>query len=127
LPSGKTEKGDWVTSGVGAADPELGGEAAVETAISFPIPLSSAPTEVHIIDPTAQVPTGCAGSVASPEAEPGNLCIFVFKTTAGFLTTATGATGEFGKADATGALLYDAIGKAGEEVFAKGTWAVTAK
>jgi Collagen triple helix repeat (20 copies) len=125
LPQDKTEKGDWVLSGVGLPDPAFEGEFGVETTISFPIPLANAPV-VHFIQPNEAIPSGCAGSVTNPEAEPGNLCIFAFDSNAGVLLSASAGTGEFGKADLTGSLLYD-IAVQAEEMFAKGTWAVTAE
>jgi hypothetical protein len=127
LPSEKTEKGDWVISGMPSSDPELGG-AAGETAFSFPIPLASAPTEVDYIELGQTPPAGCAGSITNPEAKPGHLCIFILKeTNVQLVIAASAATGEFSKADATGSLLYGVPMNAGEAVFAKGTWAVSAE
>jgi hypothetical protein len=44
-------------------------------AISFAYPLAAAPA-VHVIAPAAAPPAGCSGTVASPGAASGNLCIF---------------------------------------------------
>ncbi len=127
LPSEKSEKGDWVVSGLAGPDPELAPFSAVEGAISFPIPLGGAPTVEQIL-PGQGLPPGCAGNVANPEAKPGHLCIFIFSdTNLQTLASASAGTGEFNKADATGALLYGIPINAGEDVFAKGTWAVNAE
>jgi hypothetical protein len=130
LPSEKAEKGDWAVSGLSVSDPELTPFGGAETAISFPIPLASAPTEVDVIGEGQTPPSGCSGTVANPEAKPGHLCIFIFKKSSsatGGIIPGSAATGEFAKADATGSLLYAVTAKAGEEVFAKGTWAVSAE
>ena len=70
LPSGKTMRGTY------AAQTDSGGQ--YRTAVSFLLSLPSAPTagHIHFITEGEGVPSGCSGSVASPGAAPGNLCIF---------------------------------------------------
>ena len=70
LPSGKTMRGTY------AAQTNSGGQ--YRTAVSFLLSLPSAPTagHIHFIKQGEGVPTGCSGTVASPGAAPGNLCIF---------------------------------------------------
>jgi len=80
LPSKKTETGVWGT--VGVAGKFLGAVQAVVAPISFTIPLSAglAASKVHIIARGQQgAGSGCpmGSSAAKPEAEPGNLCVFV--------------------------------------------------
>ena len=45
------------------------------TEIDFGVSLSAPPT-VHVIAPGSPPPAGCGGSLAAPDADPGNLCIF---------------------------------------------------
>jgi hypothetical protein len=130
LPSGSTETGLWALSPVEA------GLANVAVA-SFSIPLAAPLTgsHVHLINaageelhfggsPTAQ--TACPGSLAKPEAESGDLCVYVAALnnleagSEGINDLATGANG----AGTTGATMIAVRITAGE-VSASGTWAVT--
>jgi hypothetical protein len=74
LPSGKTEKGTW---SFGVAK---GGLTLVP--VSFTIPLAKAlgATEVHYVRVGEKASTECPGTVANPEAEPNNLCVYEFFT-----------------------------------------------
>jgi hypothetical protein len=77
LPKGKTLTGEWALSTYGA------GPAIHRTAVSFALPLSEAPA-VHYINPNTmeytvsgeQKSTVCLGSVETPEAAAGNLCVY---------------------------------------------------
>ena len=71
LPGGKTETGSWTVSVSGEGTARM-------AAISFPIRLAKAlgPKEVHFIGNAATKHTACPGTVAEPEAEPGNLCVY---------------------------------------------------
>ncbi len=136
LPSGKTETGVWMLrTGAG-----LRGEFAQ---ISFSIPLAEPLTwgegkagepedQVHYINPSGkEVPAintqvashpACPGTVAKPEATPGNLCIYASEAPtegeSGWNETITSpADGHPGAATA-GALVV---------AEGRGTWAVTAK
>jgi hypothetical protein len=128
LPSGKTETGEWVVRTTASK----GGEIRM-LAISFPIPLPSAPKSA-IIGTSGTPPEGCSGTVEKPEAEPGHLCIFEGETLAhteqhlnsigdldfkgGFGTGTTGIELALGTPEPK---------TAGEEVASEGTWAVTAE
>jgi hypothetical protein len=77
LPPGKTETGAWSV----LSD----SEKHVAFSISFPIPLSEpiAGADVHFVTVRDQkgeegqtIPSGCGGTSAEPEADPGNLCVF---------------------------------------------------
>lgn len=70
LPSGKSLKGEW---SVDAQHTEA--TRVVRSSVSYALPLSKAPI-THYIAHNATLPTGCKGSVESPEADPGNLCVF---------------------------------------------------
>jgi len=121
LPKGATEKGIWAADG-----PPSGGSFfnATQASISFNIPLKTAPT-LHIIHLNEQPPAGCKGTPLEPEAEPGNLCIFVSNSKSvlamGALSPQTGAFGEAGTAGADLVVLPETP----ENAFAYGTWAVT--
>jgi hypothetical protein len=127
LPSGATETG--VLAAAGAPTPVRGAEEGIATTISFPIPLSE-PLEasgIHFIKAGESPPEGCSGSLLEPQAEPGNLCVFEFRSNnvgqyvplgvkAGIMLAVvanetTPGSGEFNKED--------------EET--EGTWAVTEK
>jgi hypothetical protein len=136
LPSGKTETGVWTLSDVAASKGE-------RTQISFPIPIAEPLTwseegagepenEVHYINPSGKEVTtintevashpDCPGTVAKPEATPGNLCIYASIAhtegeSAWNETIASPADGKPGAAT-TGALLL---------AEGSGTWAVTAE
>ncbi len=123
LPSGKSEEGDWSYFDSNA----IAGEKT--TAISFGIPLKTAPTAHFIPEgtPAASDPTGCKGTVAKPEADAGNLCVFaqhaIGNTTAVvFWDPQSGNIG--GEAAGTaGTLVYFTAGAG--TVILTGTWAVT--
>jgi hypothetical protein len=70
LPEGATETGAWSFE---ASSPII-----EQVPISFPIPLADPldAAHVHLIAPGEPTPEGCGGTPATPEAEPGNLCVF---------------------------------------------------
>ena len=90
LPTGKSERGVLAASGM--PGPVLGIGKGVDAPISFDIPLEKAPL-AHVvtiaeqkeeeIEPEPGVkeklkdPAGCSGTAAAPEAEAGNLCVFL--------------------------------------------------
>jgi hypothetical protein len=129
LPSGKSLVGDWAVETLqeyGAADISFG----------FPLAQALSPSDVHFINEGATPPSGCSGSVLSPGAAPGNLCVFVggaeafdFATSCVFEPSANdscfpGGVGlEFGK---TGAVVFAHSENPGELMGAYGTWVVTA-
>jgi hypothetical protein len=85
LPSGKTLKGAWALIGTAAAGNQHFGDA-----VSFGIPLATAPVAVHYLRESGLEPVynetaskeeevtqpACPGSAAEPEAEAGNLCVY---------------------------------------------------
>jgi len=92
VPSGKTLKGFWGTTGTKTAE---GGELYLE-AVSYPFPLASAPQVVLVFpggeaavvaEPGNPLPSflmseeeveaACPGSAAEPGAAVGNACVFV--------------------------------------------------
>lgn len=109
LPSEQSEYGTWGTA-FGPKEGEFAGAAGqAVVAISFDIPLAVAPgvagcneqpqptsCQVHLIassgkelisnaefeveEVTQRSPAPCPGSAATPEAEPGNLCVYIDKT-----------------------------------------------
>ncbi|MET0557992.1 MAG: hypothetical protein ABW065_04900 [Solirubrobacterales bacterium] len=126
LPPEETETGTWWFQGNGGSV-----QAAV---ISFPIQLS--PTDAASIktahlssEPPAQFTPECPGSVNSPEAEPGALCIY-FNSESNFTTPtgiySPGFTQEIGVTGlgTSGVLLY--MESAATSAVAGGSFAVTA-
>jgi hypothetical protein len=125
LPSEKSEKGTWGVSGYSAkvGQPEL-------ASISFAIPLKKAlgASNVIYVKPGEPAPSGCKGTVAEPEAEPGNLCVFsqggqAVNMASGTIHDTTFAIG----ASTTGAFVIVSTSAAEEPTVGVGTWAVTAE
>ncbi len=146
LPSGRSEKGSWsafgepaLVKGVGVPFP------ALMTALSFSIPMSSAP-KVAVVSLGANgggAGSGCptTSSATNPEAEPGFLCIFVTAlananepvvSNSVFSPEANPLNSGKGQAGKTGALLL-VVKEVEEGAFKEGplsiygTWAVTAE
>jgi hypothetical protein len=123
LPSGETETGVWATSG-----PE-GGSGAVTIAIaSFGIPLTEPEAVIPNVigeeegegEPHQNLPAGCKGKPSKPEANPGNLCVFV--------TSALNVTLIIQQAKVSTAGAFAAVEHSVNDDFeARGSWAVTAK
>ncbi len=138
LPSGKTETGVWTANSGG---PEEKG------AISFTIPLAKAlvwseentgepKNQVHFIDKEGKEvvnsldlvehSTACPGTVSSPAAEPGNLCVYGGREEGGLASSNESMFDPNGNrqgAGTSGAIL--ALLARGRE--ASGSWAVTAE
>jgi hypothetical protein len=70
LPSGRTMRGAFNIGSTAAATGHLG-----KGSVSFGLMLPSMPT-VHFIREGTTAPAECPGSVASPQASPGHLCIY---------------------------------------------------
>jgi hypothetical protein len=143
LPKGKTEQGVWATSGNGGTG---------SGAISFVIPLASAPATSYVnangkelTGTGEQTPAVCTGSAANPTAPEGVLCVYAHPGREGNISTET-ATNEFfhggwkwGVSVDNGATTSpDTATPFGAEVFVlsekletpfnvEGTWAVTAE
>ena len=114
LPSGRTEVGVF-----SAREFASGAGKATSTPISFPIPLSAAPTDVVFApDPS------CTGSVSAPTASPGTLCIYPGQTV-NASEFATDDQGTNGGVSPQGAGLQVVAVNAGDTI-AQGSWAVTA-
>jgi hypothetical protein len=138
LPEGASEKGAWAVDGMPGPDAPFAG--VVMTSISFGVPLKAAPAE-HVIQPGEEGKGGgcpVGSSVAKPEAEPGNVCIFisnselaklenVLSPSAGTYVIAplSPSTGNGEAADAAGAVLVVAAENGAKAVRAAGSWAVS--
>jgi hypothetical protein len=117
LPSGKTIRGVYAAR-------TSGGEPGVST-ISFGATLASEAT-VNYIEAGASVPSACAGgTVALPQAAPGNLCIFESGHIGARPFVSNVADESDPKSGVSGVgLIVIATGES--ESAAQGTWAVTA-
>jgi hypothetical protein len=113
LPSGETLTGLWVLNEKGIEEPQI--------AISFPLRVEPAPNaEEHYIMNNAST-TDCPGTVANPQATPGNLCVYQAQLNEGFFS-------QFGAENPEkpfGQLLQ--FGGIEGTARARGTWAVTAE
>jgi hypothetical protein len=130
LPSGETEKGSWSAFGPTAKVPVLGVQG-LATTVSFNIPLAVAPTPHIVTFGEGETPV-CPGGVEEPEAEPGNLCLFIreeknvlaeliFPPENGVDFTKEGQAGK------VGALIFAGLTGSEDELNINGTWAVTAE
>jgi len=119
LPSGRTVRGRWDATKTGVSEP---GQAAFD-AISFGARLAAAPARTIVLNPPG--PAQCPGTVADPDATPGNLCIYVGdRVNTGTIETVldgvtTGATSRQGTS------VY-AVSTSTGSFGARGSWAVTA-
>lgn len=126
LPQGATETGTWSAIGMPV---KYNGAETVAAAISFAVPLSAPltpETAVHVIAEGEADPSGCNGTVASPQAESKNLCIFE-NAAINVLDVLVFAPegGGIGTVGTTGTDLLVHPETAGERVGVIGTWAVT--
>jgi hypothetical protein len=140
LPSEQSERGVWSVVFSATAAGQF-----ISDPISYNIPLAAAPQakalnnfigpeegEGEANEKKTAIPSHCKGTVAKPEAVPGNLCVFTSKAVnataaealgALFLDPQSGAGEAAGPAGAV--LVFEA--KAEGLVLADGTWAVTAE
>ncbi len=131
LPSGNTETGTWSYGPLAAGVPKI----RVPISFPIPVPLHENPTteefETDVIfislatPPTPAEAAACPGSPQSPEAEPGNLCVYEsggFGNSFQSELNPQGGTG--GGAGEVGVVLQFGNPEAGG--FAIGDWAVTA-
>jgi hypothetical protein len=138
LPEGKTETGGW------SVENATGKGLVVVTPISFPIPLELGLDSSHVVflEAGEGETTECPGSVGSPEAAAGYLCVYSQILTSGFtpggfsgegavhkLSNGEGGIITLAGADQAGALLmFQPVEEEGEfsNGIGFGTWAVTA-
>jgi hypothetical protein len=120
LPSEKTVRGAYSAFATGD------GSDLVTDAISFGFALSSAPT-AHFIEAGGSPNPNCPGTAATPEADPGHLCIYEGESlNAGtfFDDPLTGATG--GAVRPFGAEVAVRRSDGDGDFGSRGSWAVTA-
>jgi len=132
LPSGQTEQGEWAVSGVDVN----GGFQQFLSAVTFPFPLSAAPTGIYIgpgegegeENESSEITNGeCSGTFESPAAKAGNLCVFGKSQANVDVAVVTAASSElptrYGFAVET--LTFGPV-PVGAEILAAGSWAVKA-
>jgi Collagen triple helix repeat (20 copies) len=129
LPKGATETGAWSFAG--------GPEGSVITSISFTLPLAKAlgAAKVHYVEATGNGTT-CQGSLASPAAEAGNLCVYqgyiagvtnehpIVPNYQGYLLEILRKEAVLEGAGVSGAILVF-VKQETERPIVEGTWAVT--
>jgi hypothetical protein len=147
LPSGRSLVGQW-GSIVNNADVNFFGESVGlgSDAVTFPIPLASAPTPHYINEEGKEVKedgsevtsTACTGSAAAPTATSGNLCVYAslelglttfgpFTRKATVCAWGTESACNFGTSTPYGFGVQFIVEKEAEGVaIDKGTWAVKA-
>jgi|ERR1700722_13775699 len=138
LPPGKTEKGNWAAAGAPAPFGFFG--QGLLAPISFVIPLAVAPQPIVIgieegegeTKEAEAIKNGeCTGTVATPGAGGGKLCVFVqannlTSNLALALIYDTGS-GSGGAANTAGATVFAKAEDVTKPLSAAGTWAVTAE
>ena len=120
-PPNTTQRGVWSASAPGAP-------AFVAEAVSFPVPLASAPA-FHVIGVGQSPPAGCSGNVANPSAAPGHLCVFVESSfgASAVIDANSPVTGDPGASRfGTELAAYPDSDPGTTSVVTRGTWAVTA-
>jgi hypothetical protein len=99
------------------------------TTISFPIPLSSAPTD-NLIPPHGASTGACPGSATAPSASPGNLCMYEVFSNGVSDTEIFDPTNPLADSDSSsrfGVVLgLESSGSANSFFGTSGSWAVTA-
>jgi hypothetical protein len=124
LPSGQTEKGPlWGEQFNSTVVPA--GSLAARILISFPVPLSVAPTPNYVKKgaPTA----ACPGSVEEPTAAPGQFCVYEFSAPASkFDDFINPAREELSTVSRFGGIVLLKNSVSANVVQAFGSWAVTA-
>jgi hypothetical protein len=109
-----TYRGTYFISGTGAG-------SLVSDSISYGVHLAAAPT-AHYIPLGGAVPTGCTGTAAAPNADPGHLC--VWETTAVNVNVGRYVTNPAftpNTATTVGAYLFGSVAGAGNGYYG-GTW-----
>jgi hypothetical protein len=132
LPSSASETGTFATRRINNADGEI-----ASAAISFTIPLQTAPAESNYITlgktPEEVEADGCGkGTAEKPEATPGHLCVYEGKAPFAYkgglvFSFLVGPSGGVGTTGAEAIFKTAQPTTPGEEASAEGTWAVTAE
>jgi hypothetical protein len=120
LPSGKTETGVYFAEGTATITGDL-----ASASISFAVPLASSPTATIV--PSGTTTADCPGSVRTPTAAAGALCVYIG---AEQNVGAIAAYDPFGDAGGTASpygagVVVDST--AAGNFYSDGTWAVTAR
>jgi hypothetical protein len=114
LTSGETLRGIYDLRGT---------EGQLDQAVTFQLALP-AMTEAHF--PASSDPADCPGTVAEPQARPGNFCVYDrFTVNASPSGAFAPETAENGRAGRFGAVIV-LDGEGGKEARSYGSWAVTA-
>jgi hypothetical protein len=116
LPSGHTETGVYA-----ARFTATGANESVDAEVSFPLPLSSAPT----VGFAGANTTACSGTVTAPTAAPGYFCVYLGQTVNFNMVGTADPSGNGGVFGTMGGSLTFSSTAAGDTI-ARGSWAVTA-
>jgi hypothetical protein len=126
LPTGKTVTGNWSASGVASAASQY-----IMEGISYGYAFASTPTVTYVTFGSAPS-AGCPGSVGSPQAANGHVCVYENDATGGGgPVNGTGGTCDpasagclFASSNKYGIAVFTLSAAAGQ-VFNWGTWAAT--
>ena len=118
LPHHQSLTGLYAVEGTGSVN---------QTAVSFLIPLATAPV-AHFIAPGVASPSACPGTLQRPRALPGNLCVYGFDLAPGATPQVFDplSAGALANRLGVGIALYQPVASVGTYVYSSGTWAVAA-
>jgi hypothetical protein len=116
LPSGETQTGAFAIR-----FPASAASQSADAEVSFPLPLSSAPTVGYGGVNT----TDCSGTVTAPTAAPGYFCVYFGQHVNAATYDTADPSGNSGVIGSIGGSVTIASSAAGDTIV-RGTWAVTA-
>lgn len=125
LPSGRTETGAFAVRFLAAGTDSTG-----DAEVSFPLPLSSAPTGIFCgaSDTCGSIGTSntdCPGTLAAPTATAGDFCVYLGQATNVDGLSSANQSGTSGEMGSIGGALTISSTAAGDTIL-RGTWAYTA-
>ncbi len=121
LPGKKTLKGTYAV-----ADTTSVAAALDKSAISFPLPLTSAPV-AHFRAAASPATAECPGSPADPRAAPGHLCVYEQNFANRSITLVDPTTNLADEASRFGVVVIAfSTGSVGQDFYSRGTGEVTA-
>jgi hypothetical protein len=131
LPSGRTERGDWIANAENSPEPGR----QVKAQISFPLPLAKPSVKVTYLNHTATIAgtANCpaAGALEFPSAAKGNLCIYTGQEVVNNVVfkSISNLEGTTEKDSITGASVSfeGTVAGPSNSILEQGSWAVTAE
>jgi hypothetical protein len=124
FPSGDVPSATTLRGGYELDDVASGGGQIAGFPVGFGFSIS-ANTTAHVIAPGATPPAQCPGTAASPQAQPGHLCIYAVNQGNSTVVVINPVDNVSGSASRYGFGIWITSSAAGS-FWSRGTWAVTA-